>query len=284
MSKKSTPGHAPLPPHIPEGLESPLSYAVQQRDAKVLDTVKRAVKHGEAMLAFQPVVEAARTNHVAFYEGLIRIQDADGRIIPAAHFMPLVEDLSLGREIDCLALSKGLNTLKTVPGLRLSINMSARSIGYPKWTRLLDQSLQQDPSIAERLILEITEGSAITVPELVNAFMSDLRTRGVAFALDDFGAGATSFRYLRDFRFDMVKIDQQFCRDVHKNLDDQALVRAMLLIAQQFEMMTIAEGVENPDAATWLSNSGLHCLQGYFFAMPQLKPSWTLQAPSGATA
>jgi EAL domain-containing protein (putative c-di-GMP-specific phosphodiesterase class I) len=162
--------------------------------------------------------------------------------------------------------------------------MSARSIGYPKWTRLLDQSLRQDPSIAERLILEITEGSAMTVPELVNAFMSALRPRGVAFALDDFGAGATSFRYLRDFRFDMVKIDQQFCRDVHKNLDDQALVRAMLLIAQQFEMMTIAEGVENPDAATWLSNSGLHCLQGYFFAMPQLKPSWTLQAPSGATA
>ena len=82
-----------------------------------------------------------------------------------------------------------------VPNLRLSINMSARSIAYQPWMRVLNRFLKQDPSLAKRLILEITERSTMLVPELVARFMNDLQARGISFALDDFGAGHTAFRH-----------------------------------------------------------------------------------------
>jgi EAL domain-containing protein (putative c-di-GMP-specific phosphodiesterase class I) len=87
---------------------------------------------------------------------------------------------------------------------RLSINISARSIGYGQWVDILGRALRRDSLIADRLILEIMESSAMLVPELVMHFMRDLRQRGITFVLDDFGAGTTSFRYLRDFAFDIV--------------------------------------------------------------------------------
>ncbi|MCG7493393.1 EAL domain-containing protein [Thalassobius sp. Cn5-15] len=263
---------------IPDELSNPLNYAVHQRGRDILDTVRAALKHGEVRLAYQPIVEAQRPDRIGFYEGLFRVLDADGRVIPARDFMPFAEDCDIGRDIDCSALEIGLTALSQVPGLRLSVNMSARSIGYPRWMQVLERKLADDPDIGARLILEITETSAMTVPELVQPFMRKLRAHGVAFALDDFGAGATSFRYLRDLRFDMVKIDQQFCRNAHRNRDDQALIRAMSLIADQFDMMTIAEGVENAGAANWLRDAGLHCLQGYHFSLPQLRPDWTTPA------
>ena len=97
-----------------------------------------------------------------------------------------------GRRIDALALELGLRALSENPDLRLSINMSARSIGYPDWSETLDRGLSEDPTVAERLILEITEASAMVMPDIVSVFMDDLQIRGVSFALDDFGAGFTS--------------------------------------------------------------------------------------------
>ena len=140
--------------------------------------------------------------------------DEQGRTIPAADFMDKVEDIELGRKIDCRSLSLGLKALKNNPGIRLSINMSARSIGYPKWMAILQKHIRNHPDVVERLILEITESSAMTMPELVIAFMEDLQQHGVTFALDDFGAGYTAFRHLRDFCFDILKIDGQFVRGV----------------------------------------------------------------------
>ncbi|MDC0582434.1 EAL domain-containing protein [Paracoccaceae bacterium] len=101
---------------------------------------------------------------------------------------------------------------------------------------MLSKALQRTPSIGKRLILEITEGSAMLLPEIVIPFMRDLSQRGVGFALDDFGSGATSFRYLKDFQFDFLKIDGQFIKNVEHNADRQVLVHALLSIARQFDM------------------------------------------------
>jgi EAL domain-containing protein (putative c-di-GMP-specific phosphodiesterase class I) len=87
-------------------------------------------------------------------------------VIPAREFIDVVENQELGRQIDTCALEAGLKALNQVPDLRLSINMSARSIGYPAWREALDRGLASNASIAERLILEITESSAMTVPDL----------------------------------------------------------------------------------------------------------------------
>lgn len=262
---------------LPPGADNPLDMAVQARDRETMKMVADALRHREVLLAFQPVVASGAAGRVAFYEGLMRVLDASGRVIPARDFIGAVEETETGRILDCVALEMGLRTLARVPGLRLSINMSARSIGYPRWMKALKRGLQRDPTVAERLILEITERSAMTVPELVVTFMSDLQRRGITFALDDFGAGYTSFRYLRDFYFDILKIDGQFTRGIHHDADNQVLVKALVAIARQFDMFTVAENVENQADAIWLMQAGVDCQQGYFHGAPTVSPHWQAQ-------
>ncbi len=269
---------------IPAGQDNPLSFAVSSRDRSVIDMVKQAVQHKQVMLAYQAVVPAGQQDKPAFYEGLIRVLDETGRVIPAREFIDLVEVTETGRIIDCLALEKGLKTLSEFPDLRLAINMSARSIGYARWMRLLKRGLAQDPTIAERLILEITESSAMLVPEIVVGFMNDLQRQGISFALDDFGSGYTSFRFLKDFYFDILKIDGQFIRGVATDADNQVLTAALIAIGRQFDMITVAESVETPEDAAYLAALGIDCLQGYYFGAPTVRPPWLDSALDRASA
>lgn len=253
---------------------SPLSVATSHRKRNTLQILERAIKHGNFLLAYQPVVNAQRPGVPAFYEGLIRILDNNHEILPAADFMPAAETSEMGRIIDCLALEMGLKALREEPWLRLSINMSARSIGYPRWMTTLNHGLARDVTAAERLILEITESSAMVVPDLVTVFMADLHQRGICFALDDFGAGYTAFRYLKEFYFDIVKIDGQFIRNIHKDTNNQVLTAALVSIAQHFDMLTVAEAVEGAAEAAFLQSAGFDCMQGYHFGRPTTMPAW----------
>lgn len=259
---------------LQDGADSPLNHAISLRDRSVIDMVTDAVRHKHCMLAYQRVVKSQDPEQVVFFEGLIRVLDATERVIPAREFMSAVEDREIGRELDCIALEKGLRALERVPDLRLSVNMSARSIGYRRWSRILHRFLARDASIGERLLLEISQTSAMSVPELVMDFMIDLRRHGVAFALDDFGAGPISLPNLGEFFFDAAKIDGQFIRDVDTSPDKQTLVRTMIQIARQFDMMVIAEAVETRQEAEFLNTCGVDCLQGYLFEAPKLRPNW----------
>lgn len=254
--------------------ESPFANAVARQKTGAIALVKHALLGGRATLAFQPVIAAQNPRKTVFYEGLIRVADENGRIIPARDFMPHVEETELGRQVDCAALEIGLRHLSLAPDLRVSINLSARSIGYGKWNDILGRSLRRDPDIGNRLILEITESSTILLPDLVLSFMKDLRKRGITFALDDFGAGTTSFRYLRDFNFDIVKIDEQFVRNVATDPDNQVLIQALISIAEHFGMHTVAEAVENIIDSNWLAAHGIDCLQGYYWGAPTMTPPW----------
>ncbi|MFA5538054.1 MAG: EAL domain-containing protein [Gemmobacter sp.] len=259
----------------------PLTAAVEERDRQVLGMVRRALAERRMALAFQPVVAAAAPDRVAFHEALIRIHDETGRVIPARDFIGAAETLELGRMIDCAALEMGLAALAAAPGLRLSVNMSARSIGYPRWMQVLNTGLARDPTVAERLILEITESSAMLVPEIVTVFIGDLQRRGIAFALDDFGAGYTAFRFLRDFFFDIVKIDGQFIRGIHADPDNQVLTAALVSIGRHFDMLTVAESVETAAEAEFLAAIGVDCLQGYLFGAPSVQPPGLEEAAKG---
>ena len=256
------------------GMASPLGVAISAGDQETIAMVKEAVRTRRLRLAYQPVVLTRDTGRVAFYEGLIRVQEPNGRIIPAGDFINAAEGHELGREIDCAALEYGLATLAKHPQLRISINMSARSIGYPRWMWVLKKALDQNPTVGERLILEITESSAMLVPELVLAFMDEVQRKGVAFALDDFGSGFTAIRYFKDFLFDILKIDSQFIRNIHRDPDNQALTGALLSIGRHFEMFTVAEGVESPEEAACLQALGVDCQQGYLYGAPTVKAPW----------
>lgn len=257
---------------------SPLGVAISDIDRSTLQMVREAIDSRRLRLAWQPVVLTADPARVAFHEGLIRVMEPSGRVIPAREFIDTVETTEMGREIDCIALEMGLNTLARHPGLRISINMSARSIGYPRWMRVLKRGLSGTPTVGERLILEITESSAMTVPELVIAFMADLQREGVAFALDDFGSGYTAIRYFKDFFFDILKIDGQFIRNIHRDPDNAALTAALLSIGKHFQMFTVAEAVETPEEARFLANLGVDCMQGYLFGAATLQPDFLASA------
>ncbi|KFI25014.1 EAL domain-containing protein [Paenirhodobacter enshiensis] len=258
---------------------NPLDVAIALRDQDVIDMVETAIRRRNVMLAYQPVVRAAQPDQVAFYEGLLRVLDEAGRIIPARDFISRVEQGGLGRHLDTLALELGLDALARTPALRLAINMSARSIGNALWLQVLDDGLSRDPTLGERLILEITESSAIEMPEQVAAFMARMQSRGVSFALDDFGAGYTSFRYLRDFYFDILKIDGQFISGIDHDPDNQVLMAALLSIAEHFEMLTVAECVETAAEAAYLTHLGIDCLQGYHFGAPAIAVPWQRDGP-----
>lgn len=259
---------------LPEGAENPLSAAVTTRDSSTLDMVAEAVKHDQTMLAFQPVMQAMPPHQTAFYEGYIRVLDATGRVIPARDFMHVVEETEIARALDCLALQHGLRALMKSPQIRLSINMSARSIGYGRWMDVLNRFLEKDATIGERLILEITEASAMATPELVIDFMERMQQHGIAFALDNFGAGITAIGHFRNFFFDAVKIDGQFIRGVSANPDNQAVTCALVGIAKQFDMLVVAESVESEADAQFLVSIGVDCLQGFLFGAPTVRPPW----------
>ena len=257
---------------------NPVAAAVAAQEELTLAMVREALDKRRLRLAYQPVVMGGDAARIAFYEGLIRVLDPTGRAIPARDFMGAIESHELGRLIDCAALDLGLSTLAQQPGVRLAINMSARSVGYPRWMRILKRALSSHPDIGHRLILEITESSAMLVPELVIAFMDELQSDGVAFALDDFGSGYTSFRYLRDFFFDIIKIDGEFTRGIARNPDNQALTRALMSVGKHFDMLTVAESVETPEDAAFLQAEGIGCMQGYLFGAPTVRPAWAEKA------
>ena len=101
-----------------------------------------------------------------------------------------------------------------------------------------------------------------------------VRQQGVSFALDDFGAGYTSFRILKEVRFDIIKIDGYFIRDIHTNRDNQALTKVLIDIAGHFEMMVVAEAVEKQEEMVFLRDMNVDCQQGYLFGRPEVTPIW----------
>jgi len=129
--------------------------------------------------------------------------------------------------------------------------------------------LAEKTAIGNRLIFEISETSAMLLHEIVIRFMAEMQPRGIAFALDGFGAGLTAFRHLKDFFFDLVKIDKGFVHGIADDPDNQVLTEALITVAQQFEMLVIADGVETQQEAAILSKMGAECLQGYLYGVPK---------------
>ena len=234
--------------------------------------VAQALAQGRILFHYQPVVRASNPRFPAFFEALARMRHPNGDVGPAGAFLPAVEAGPIGRAIDRLALSNALDMLRENQGIRLAINMSPRSMGDADWLDILADAARRDRSACGRLILEITEAAAMDDPSQTVDFMDHARRSGCAFALDDFGAGATSFRYFRDFRFDMVKIDGSFVAGIAAARDAQVLVECLMAVAKHFEMITVAERVETHEDADWLRTLGIDCLQGWLYGRPGARP------------
>ncbi|MEK9660676.1 MAG: EAL domain-containing protein [Alphaproteobacteria bacterium] len=242
-------------------------------DLVIAEQVKRALREDRFILAYQPIVDAA-TGEVAFYEGLARMKDEKGELVPAGSFVPVIEQMGLMRLIDRRVLDLGLTALEANPDIRLSINVSGLTAIDPIWLGQLSSRLENRRDVAERLTLEITETVALDDIDESSRFVRTLGNLGCRVALDDFGAGFTSFRHLRALNVDIVKIDGSFVRELACHPDNLLFVRTLIRLAHGIGLKTVAEWVETDEEANLLREEGVDCLQGWFCGKPTIEPEW----------
>lgn len=206
-------------------------------------------------------------------EVLLRMVDAEGHLILPGAFLPAAERFNLATRIDRWVLSRVLAWMRAEPRLAevemLSVNLSGQSIGDRAFHRWALEALREaGPDLCQRLCLEITETAAITSLADAALFIEQARALGVRGALDDFGAGASSFGYLKNLQVDYLKIDGQFVRDLVSDPLDEAAVRCFVDVAQVVGMQTVAEYVDNPAVLQRLREIGVDFSQGYLLHRP----------------
>ncbi|MHA3915235.1 EAL domain-containing protein [Halovulum sp. GXIMD14793] len=236
--------------------------------AKMRSVVAHTLAEDRVCLVYQPVVSTHAGRPVTFYEGLMRLRDTDGSLIKPDAYLPFVEGTTLSLALDVEVLRLAIRALADNPWLRLSVNITPFTVANDDWIATLKAAAQAAPDIAFRLIVEITESSSLLDQPKALDFITELRALGCSTALDDFGAGTTSFRHLRAYRFDIIKIDGSFCCGLAGSADSQALVRALVEMARHFEMMTVAEYIETEDDAAKATELGVDAIQGYLIGRP----------------
>lgn len=228
-------------------------------------------------LAYQGVIDYD-TKENFFYESLIRMIDLDGNPIPAAMFIPAVEKMGLSRMADIHAVTLAMQELEIYKDITLSVNISALTIMDSEWLKQVKRVLQGRREMASRLVVEITESAAMKDIDRAKEFITILRGLGCRIALDDFGAGHTSFSQLDTLAIDIVKIDKSFIDGMNKKKQNQLFIRALHMLADGFGLSTVAEGVETLSDADILSSEGIKNLQGYAFSRPTLEKPWDMPA------
>jgi EAL domain-containing protein (putative c-di-GMP-specific phosphodiesterase class I) len=213
------------------------------------------------VLGFQPVADAV-TRATVFYEALLRMRRPSHPTSNAADFVVLAERLGLIRLIDQRCLELVADALLATSEARLSFNISAETVGDGQWLAQLSAAVAQRPALAKRLAVEITETAVMRNLDEAARFVGLLHDLGCEVALDDFGAGFSSFRSLRDLGVDLVKIDGSFVEKLVTNRDDQAFARALIDLAQNFGIKTVAEKVQDEESAQLLVSWGVNYLQG----------------------
>ncbi|MDE2579669.1 MAG: GGDEF domain-containing protein [Hyphomicrobiales bacterium] len=251
--------------------------------ARIADEVVSALNEGRVMIALQPIV-AASNGAPAFHEALLRLRAADGSVQMPGAILPVAEKAGLIRLLDQRVLELALARLAADPALVLSVNVSTATLHDPEWPIRLKAMLTQNAGLAQRLIIEITESSAIVNPEKTQATIQEIRSLGARVAMDDFGAGHTSFRNLRRLSFDLIKMDGAFVQNVARSADDRFFVRTLIDLARHMNIPMVAEWVEDADTAALLRGWNVAYMQGNFFGAAKLpEPLAQADAP-GKTA
>jgi EAL domain-containing protein (putative c-di-GMP-specific phosphodiesterase class I) len=180
----------------------------------------------------------------------------------------------LVRLVDRRALEMTVATLHANPSVTLSVNVSGTTAQDSAFLQSFVEYVKQNSSIANRLVVELTETAALHHFEENARFVSRLREMGCRIAIDDFGAGYTSFRNLQMLRVDKVKIDGSYVAALMTSPENQVFVRTLVHLAKNFNLKTTAEWVGNEAEAALLESFGVDHFQGFFFGEPQIQPEW----------
>lgn len=241
----------------------------RQRNLQIAEEIISALNEKRMRLSLQPIV-CAQTREVAHYECLLVMECDDGEVISAGEFLPIAEKLGLCRLIDYRTLELAVELLKSDPELKLTLNVSSVTTSDPNWLIVMRANAGRDRSVMERLMVEITETVSITDIDVTASFVSSLRDLGCSVAIDDFGAGYSSYKNLRLLDVNVIKIDGEFVRNITHSSADQIFVRSLIELAKQFDMKTVAEWVRDEETAVLLRDAGVDYLQGFLFGRPKV--------------
>jgi EAL domain-containing protein (putative c-di-GMP-specific phosphodiesterase class I) len=204
----------------------------------------------------------------------MRVRRSDGSLLGANDVVPVAERLGLVRLLDHRVLELVVDELVGAPTLRASVNVSPGSTTDPDWWAGLGSLLRAHSGVAERLIVEITESAAIHDIDETRGFVARVKDLGCRLAIDDFGAGYTSFRNLRKLGVDIVKIDGAFVQNMMRSEDDRAFVHTLIDLGKRLKMATVAEWVQDEQAAKMLEAWGCDYLQGALVGLASTERPW----------
>jgi diguanylate cyclase (GGDEF)-like protein len=247
--------------------------AMRRETVRATDAIVAALNERRIFLAYETIV-TTKTRTPAFFECLMRIRRADGSLIAANDIIPVAERLGLVRLLDHRVLELVVDEMVATPTLQASLNVSAASTTDPDWWSGLTSLLRAHPGVAERLIVELTESAAIHDIDETRGFVGRVKDLGCRIAIDDFGAGYTSFRNLRKLGVDIVKIDGAFVHDMMRSEDDSAFVRTLIDLARRLKLLTVAEWVQDEEAAGTLQAWGCDYLQGALISLASPERPW----------
>jgi len=248
---------------LSEALNASVRKAVADADAFGAVVDARQFK-----LVFQPVVSLS-TGEVRHYETLVRFKDGQSPF----DMIRMAEELDVIEDLDRAVAEEAMMRLRAdrLESLRLAVNISGRSIvssGFVE--RLL--TMEPSPWVRKRLILEITESAAISDLDLAQRHIEALQAAGYQLCLDDFGAGAASFAYLRALKVDIVKIDGSYVRELTAAGRDDAMIRHLVNLCRELKVETVAEMVETQVVEDILHRAGVDYAQGWLYGQPAAEP------------
>jgi diguanylate cyclase (GGDEF)-like protein len=229
--------------------------------------IRRGIDNGEFDLEYQPIFDF-NTEAMLGVEALLRWPRHPRGAMSPAQFIPAAESSGLIEELGLFALRRACEHLAPYGGLKLSVNVSTVQFRSPTLPNKIGAILAGTGFPASRLQLEITESFLLTQPERAMATIEELRGRGIAIALDDFGTGFSSVGYLRQFKFDRVKLDRSLVDEIDIDPVKLALVESTMIYAFAMGLAVTAEGVERREEAATLTRLGCREFQGYLFSRP----------------
>jgi diguanylate cyclase (GGDEF)-like protein/PAS domain S-box-containing protein len=237
--------------------------------------LREVLDEDRLVLYSQPVVRLTDL-HTVHCEILVRIRDDNGNIVLPSQFIEYAESLGMVQEIDMRVVERLIEYLRQPENqgqkMRYFVNLSRVSISDQHWVRKFYSLLAASNITHNQLVFEITETAAMTDVDVTQQFIRELRQLGCRFALDDFGAGFSSFYYLKRFDVDYLKIDGGFIRDLATDEGNRIFVKALCDVAQGLNKQVIAEWVEDHEVMRILTEMGTVYGQGYLFYRPA--PLW----------
>ena len=256
----------------PAGLADGLDGFMDQLGNRT-ESFRQAVAQRRFGLAFQPVCQL-RDKKVHHYEALIRPEGINGaKPETPQDFVLFAETMGLTEELDLAVANQTLEALNySAEGIRIACNVSGLSLQSPSFRKQLLRMLETSPA-TRRLLVEVTETAEIENEEEAVSTAVALRALGVPICLDDFGAGAAAFRYLRTLPTDFVKIDGLYIRNAVENERDRNMLAAMVDLARAVGAKTIAEHVEAEVDVAVLRALGIDMGQGWYYGRPGPLPS-----------